>query len=94
MTPNLAALTYRVHLAAAADYAPILAETDPDTLARWAGDYHVSDVQEWARERVSNLLDECAGLWPLFCHDPDVVAGVQESARGWCEVLGLGELPC
>lgn len=87
MTPHLAALTYRARLACAASYAHFITETDPDTLTRWAGDYKTGDIQLWARERIANILSECARLQLLFANDEKLVSAVQSAAQNSLEVL-------
>lgn len=87
MTPHLAALLYRTRLATAASYAHLLTETDPDTLQRWSGDYKTGDIQEWARERIENILGECDRLHTLFASDENLCLSVQCAAQGSLEVL-------
>jgi len=89
MNPQTAALTYRCRIATAArGYEHFLTETDPLQLMLWAGVYKTEDIKQWAKERVNNMLAECAKLWPLFADDAQLVQFVLTAARPSLERLG------
>ena len=73
---------YQVIISTASSYIHLLNETDPDTLIRWSENYHVDDIQTWARGKIIGLLD---GATELCSHIDLAIA--QEAVRQYVERL-------
>ena len=87
MNPPTDRFVYRVIISTASSYIHLLTETDPDTLVRWSENYHVDDIQLWARDRIIGLLDGATEL----CSHIDL-ATAQEAVREhveWLEQAGF-----
>ena len=73
---------YQVIISTASSYIHLLTETDPDTLVRWSENYHVDDIQTWARDRIVGLLDNATEL-----HSHIDLAAAQDAVRQHVERL-------
>lgn len=86
MTPTKQ-LHYRAIIAHAATYIKYTQETDPAKLSRWAQFYNVTNVQAWAKERITNLLTAANEI--LKTMDEDDCTAVRAVTAGSLERLDL-----
>jgi hypothetical protein len=88
MTPYTAALTWRSYIRlAAVGYAHFIQEDNADVLQRWADTYKTGDIKQWAKKRISEILERASQLQPFFADDESVCLSVQNAARSSLEQL-------